>query len=56
MRALTIKPLLVFIAVVVSLHFAWDIYQDLPSVTGFVDHTFSCHTGAVHGTVRNPFV
>lgn len=36
------KTLLVFIAIIVTVHLAWDVYQDFPSVTGFYDHTAVC--------------
>jgi hypothetical protein len=36
------RALIIYIAVIVTIHAAWDFYQDFPSVTGFYDHTASC--------------
>lgn len=40
---------------IVSAHFAWDVYQDWPSVTGFYDHTTAC-TSHSYGSAINPFL
>lgn len=34
--------LLYYIALVVTVQAAWNLYQDYPSVTGFYDHTAVC--------------
>ncbi len=36
------KWVLYYLAVLSTLQFAWNLYQDIPSVTGFYDHTVAC--------------